>query len=336
MGAIKNLNSSLLGFKLRPISIKELALHIVAPGDLYRFEGSQYVLTFKERKRIDRDHLKTFLTQGHTLLYASEETISKLNRHFKEMFLKTARSLSIGDPSQKGKKQISYLSVSLNILYNDPLSDDSLNLHFKGSQNLGNFLVQNKNLPAKLYKDLKKFHHHYIISQPLLSSLLTIGFFDYLRVFQDKELENFFLTSMFKDIGMSFIPKEKYEIKNPNADEKKVFKGHSDSSKKILDGRLSLARNYLEIIENHHFLSEKVEKLRAGESLSNLKHSENITGIETYVVAVMDIIVAMIEGRPYQDKHSLFEALDLVKKLMEKEYPTEFKALVLYLRKFFS
>jgi HD-GYP domain-containing protein (c-di-GMP phosphodiesterase class II) len=336
VGALSNLENSLLGLKLKPITTKELVLHAVAPGDLYRFENSQYTITFKKGQRIDRDLLKSLSLKGYVDLYAEAETLAFINKEFRELFLKSARSLSIGDPEAKSKKQINLLSMNLKVLYKDPLNDAVLNMQFKGSQNLVNFLMENKGLYKKLYADIIKFDHHFIISQPILSSLLTVGFLEYLKVFATKELENLFLTSAFKDIGMSFVPKDKYDIKNPDKKDKQVFKSHSESSKLILDGRVPLQRNHLNIIKNHHFLSDKVNLIRKGEKIAHLKGSENITGIETLIVAVMDIIVAMTQGRPYEQKHSLFDTLELVKPLMEHEYPVEFRALIMYLRKFFS
>lgn len=336
MGAIENLNNSLIGLKLKAINTRELALHILSPGDIFRFESGQYIIIFKENRRIDREQLKNLIALGHHKLYVEEETLDRINSIFKELFLKTARSLSIGEPHSNGRKLASFLTISLSLMYKDPLNDNFLNLHYNGSLNLANFLIENKNLSPRLYRDVKKLNQHYINAQPILSSLLTVGFFDFLRVFQSKELENFFITSMFKDIGMSFVPSDKYEIKRPTKEDVSIYQSHTHNSVQILNRRLQLSRSYLDIIANHHFLNERISLIRNKENISRLPYSENITGIETYVVAVMDIIVAMTEDRPYQKKHSLFESLELIKKLMDKDYPTEFKALVVFLRKFFS
>jgi HD-GYP domain-containing protein (c-di-GMP phosphodiesterase class II) len=53
------------------------------------------------------------------------------------------------------------------------------------------------------------------------------------------------------------------------------------------------------------------------------------------LVTVMDVISAMISGRPYRKASSLYESLDLIKLLIADQYPQEFKLIVTYFRSFF-
>ena len=61
----------------------------------------------------------------------------------------------------------------------------------------------------------------------------------------------------------------------------------------------------------------------------------DIVGTETILVAAMDIIAAMISGRPYQEPFNLFKALEYLKDIISEDYPQEFKLIVNYFRSFF-
>lgn len=59
-------------------------------------------------------------------------------------------------------------------------------------------------------------------------------------------------------------------------------------------------------------------------------------GIESTLVAVTDILVAMTSQRPYRQSLTVYQSLELVRKMIADEYPQEFRALVVYLRQFFK
>ena len=61
-----------------------------------------------------------------------------------------------------------------------------------------------------------------------------------------------------------------------------------------------------------------------------------IFGFETIAITVLDIIAAMITGRPYQEPTNLFDALELTKSLIVDDYPQEFKLIVNYFKQFFK
>ena len=75
----------------------------------------------------------------------------------------------------------------------------------------------------QLYKEFIKQGHHYIYAQPFLSTLFLLGVMKNSRMYIDKDIELFFLTSYFKDIGMSAIPTEKYNQENLDDEDKKLL-----------------------------------------------------------------------------------------------------------------
>ena len=90
----------------------------------------------------------------------------------------------------------------------------------------------------------------------------------------------------------------------------------------------------LNIIENHHFLNYKIQAL-ISDSFT-IDQSKMLSGVESTLLSSIDIIVAMSTKRPYREAMSVFKALELLKKVVAPEYPTEFKSLVIFLKNFYK
>jgi HD-GYP domain-containing protein (c-di-GMP phosphodiesterase class II) len=169
----------------------------------------------------------------------------------------------------------------------------------------------------------------------MLSSLLLISFLQAIHLFNEKEIENLFLTSYFKDIGFSMIPDDIYDIKSLTSRDQNLFANHANFSFDLLEGRTPLSKNYLTIIKHHHFMNEKMKEILSKDKRYK-REPEVILGLESTLVAVFDILVAMTHDRPYRKGISLYQALEVIKKMMVDDYPQEFKALVIFLRQFFK
>jgi HD-GYP domain-containing protein (c-di-GMP phosphodiesterase class II) len=220
-------------------------------------------------------------------------------------------------------KQSHLLSVQMSNLYQDPYNDDMLNSQFRSSKSLGAFLLNNKSIHKTLYNNITKQGHHYTVSQPLLTSILLLSFMQNLGSFNEKEIQNFFCVSYFRDIGMSLIPKEKYDTDKLTKEDEINLENHGKYSVEILKNRLSINLNYLNLINEHHFLD-------------NERDTNIVAGVESTIFCIIDMIVAMISKRPYRDEMSLFEALGKIRDLIADDYPYEYKALVIYLKRFYS
>ena len=132
---------------------------------------------------------------------------------------------------------------------------------------------------------------------------------------------------------MSAIPDEKYIQEELTEAEKLLLNDHATSSVNILKGRISITPNLLTVIENHHcfsMLSKEIESDIVGNQSDNI-----VSGVETLVVSVMDIVSAMIAGRPFRKATNLFESLELIKGHLDKQYPSEFRMIVTYFKNFF-
>lgn len=139
-----------------------------------------------------------------------------------ENLTSVTRSLSIGDPLEKARLQTNLLTLNMGYLYEDPTDDNNLNLQVQSAKNLAVFLFNKPQIHEALYKEFIKQGHHYIFAQPFLSTLFLLGVMKNSRLYIDKDIELFFLTSYFKDIGMSAVPVEKYNDDHLTDEDKKT------------------------------------------------------------------------------------------------------------------
>ncbi len=329
------LEQNLMSLSLKPVTIREIVMLEVALTDIFKYQEEQFSLCIPANQPIKKDLLKKLIFEGHKHLFVPGEDVGKYREELRNNLTKLTRSLSVGDPLVNGSKHVGLMTLNLQNLYDNPADDESLNAQYQGSLNLGKFLSEHKDLQGKIYKDLKIQRHHFSMNQPMLSTLMVLGFIQHLHIFSERDVEQLFITSYFKDLGMSTIPKEKLDKDDLSDIDKKQFLEHADHSINLLEGRVNLNSNYMNIIKNHHYLNPKIQAIMSGEN-PNKVSSEHIVGLETTIIAVIDILVAMTEGRPFQKKLSVFEGLDLIRKLMADQYPHEFKALVHFIRNFFT
>tara|TARA_Y100000768_G_scaffold388919_1_gene388701 strand:+ start:1561 stop:2574 length:1014 start_codon:yes stop_codon:yes gene_type:complete len=319
---------------LRPVFIGQLILLESLDNPAYGFYDGEFVAVIDEDEPISSGLVSEYAKKYGKEIFIHQRDFSRIEEQTRSELTKLSRSLSVGPIKKNALKQTNLLSMQMENLYRNPFDDNILTTQFQSSKNLSGLLLNNRELPRDLFHNLSQSSYHYTIAQPLLSSIIYLSFIQSLGGFNEKEIQNLFLTSYFKDIGMSLIPKELFEKEILTEAEKKLFSNHANSSQEILDQRIPLSEAYLNMIKNHHHLNEKVFSLLQKELPSN--SSEFMTGIESTLMSSLDILVAMTHERPYRKAVSPFEALELLKKLLSDEYPQEFKALVIFLKKFYS
>lgn len=323
-----------LALELQPVFIGHALLLDSFAQPAYCFKDGLF------QKAINADEIITseFISQ-YAQNYSSEIFVSKEDAHLlkdkvKEEITKLSRSLSVGNIQKNAIKHANLLTMQMASLYEDPFNDNLLNNQFQSSKNLGSMLLNNQSVHKSLFENISQSQYHYTFKQPLLSSILLLSFSQSLGGFNEKEVQNLFLTSYFKDIGMSFIPREKFELAHLSDFDKKIFAEHAEYSMRILENRLPLSATQLNMIKNHHYLNYKIQSY-----LSDNKTQENdefLSGIESALLSSLDILVAMTHDRPYRKALTTFQALELLKTVLSDEYPQEFKALVVFLKNFYS
>lgn len=329
MEAFTTIYQNDLNFKLNPISIRDIIFIDKSPCDLYgSFKGLYRVLIAKDTL-ISTDKVRELILENHITLYLTDEGKENLIDFQRLNLIEITRSLSVGNSFEKIKRHLNLLTLHFSFLYEDPSNDDILQLQIQSAQNLCRFLIDDNSMLPELYKSYSKQGHNFLYSQPLLSSLLLLNILKTSHMFGEKEIESLFISSYFKDIGMTSIPKEKIIDSNLTQNDINMFNLHPEQSVNILSGRINLGPSYLKIIENHHpFQTGLIGKKQIEQDYS--------IGTETILIAVLDIIVAMTSKRPYRNQVDLYQALGLVKQLIANEYSQEFKLLIHFFKKFFE
>lgn len=322
-----------LALKLKPILVGELHLAKKLNQPAYIFRSGLFIPVINEGSTPSRDIINTLIRNSFLEVFVFEEDLAEIKKNLEAALIKITRSLSVGDPIENGTKDIKLLSLNLGGLYRNPHNDELLMLQFQSSQNLSKFLLENRKLQPQFYESLQNENFHFTLAQPMLSSLMLLSFLQAIHLFHDKEVENLFLASYLKDIGISMIPDSKYDLKTLSDRDKEMFANHADYSHDLLEGRVPLSKNYLTIVRNHHFLNHKIKDLALNRK--SQRGDETIMGIESTLVAVFDIIVAMTTKRPFRTDRSMYQTLEVVKKIMADDYPQEFRALVVFLKQFY-
>jgi response regulator RpfG family c-di-GMP phosphodiesterase len=282
-----------------------------------------------------KDQINQLIKNMQKEVYVYREDLEEIKKNLESALVKITRSLSVGDPLENGTKDIKLLSLNLGGLYQNPHSDELLMLQFQSTQHLSKFLLENKRLQSQFFHNLTRENFHFTLSQPMLSSILLLSFLQSIHLFHDKEVENLFLASYLKDIGFSMIPDAKFDQKSLSPKDQDLFANHADFSFDLLEGRIPLSKNYLNIVKHHHFLNDRMKEMLTKDRKFSSDY-EMIMGIESTLVGVFDILVAMTNDRPYRRGQSLYQSLELIKKMMADDYPQEFKALVVFLKQFFK
>ncbi len=323
-----------LTYQLIPISIRELLFLSTAPCDIYGVRNKIFYRALRKGVFTNKELLRELIAKGQIFLFVNSADRPLIVQTVQKNLLQVTRSLSLGNALEKGKAQMNLLTINMGYLYQNPTDDMILKLQHQCAKNLAYFLLNKIDLLEPLQREFIKQKHHFVLAQPLIASVFLLGLMKYSQLYSDQEIENLFITSYFKDIGMSAIPAEKYDQDDLSEKEKEVLSAHAQNSVQILKGRLPLSPNHLSIIEHHHTFSLLTNKLQLNLK-DKQKEGELIAGFETMLVTVMDIISAMITGRPFRKPTKIFESLDLVKILIADQYPQEFRLIVSYFKNFF-
>lgn len=210
MSAIKFFQNSNFFLNLKPISIKEIGYLKIAPCNIFFQNGDTFELVYKKDSPISVEQLKVLETKEINSLLIHHIDMKEIRNAVKSNLITTSRSLSIGNSLNNAKKLCFLLSINLKYIYQDPTNDELLTIQVQSAVNFAKYLSMNERHHNELYQEVLEHDFHYIYAQPLISSLLLLGFLSNNRLFNPKEIETLFLTSYLKDIGMSLIPLKKW------------------------------------------------------------------------------------------------------------------------------
>lgn len=324
-----------LALKLRPIVVGELYLATKLTSPVYTWKEGLFEESLPASPEApSKDLIQNLIRGGHREVFVMDADVRHIRENLDYALVRVTRALSVGEPRENGARALKLMALNLSSLYEDPHDDELLMKQFQSTQNMGKFLIENRKLQATFFQDIGKENFHFTILQPMMSSILLLGFLQSTHMFHEREIETLFLTSYLKDIGIGIIPEEKYDLKGLNLSDQKLFAQHADFSHDILDGRIPLTKNQLNIIKHHHFLNERLKKI-LNKSRFHVESDQMAFGLESTLVAVADILVAMTTHRPYRQNMTVFQSMELIRKMIADEYPQEFRALVVFLKQFF-
>ncbi len=324
-----------LPFQLCERTARELLVLEFPEDDIYVFRKNQFAIIFNHHQKITKEDVKNLIVDGITTVFVSVEDNERIEENLLDRLRHNARSLSVGgSPLKNSLQHVSLMTMNMQNLYDSPLNDEILKLLYQSSGNLVGFANEHKKIVNKLFHKMQIEPFHYSRLQPMLSSVMLLGFLHYLKTFSSREIENLFVTSYLKDLGMCYVQKDSLDKEELDQHDKRALKVHPYNTLLLIENRLPINKSQLEIITHHHFLNDKIAQVRSGDKLT--LEDDMAYGLETYLVAVFDVITAMISERPYRKPVSIFECLDLIRAIMAERYPLEFKALVHYLKNFFK
>ncbi|MCK5073555.1 MAG: hypothetical protein KAQ98_09030 [Bacteriovoracaceae bacterium] len=319
-----------------PVSIRELIYLNRSPCDLYTINKNIFDIHIKKKSQLGKDILRDLVAKKTTTLYAKENDHKKIVETQQNLLRNSTRSISIGNPLENAKKQLNFLTLNMYYLYQNVTDNELLNLQIQSINILSQFLLDNIHIHKPLFDEYQKQKHHHIFSQPLLSSLFLLGVLKQSHMYADKNIEQLFLTSYLKDIGMSAIPTDRYDKEELSEKEKKLLLKHARISVEILIGRTPLKPNHLRIIEYHHAFSHLRTQINSEAKNVFEDDNEMLLGFETLAISITDIISAMISERPYRNSTTLFQSLEFIKYIIADQFPKEFKLFVTFFKQFYS
>lgn len=336
MQAITPLQKHRLALRLRPLITGELYLapKLEAPAYVWKEGAFQVALNASEGPP-NREIIVQLIKEGVREVFVDRADNEAIRQSLDLALVRVTRALSVGEPRDNGARALKLMALSLDTLYRNPHDDQLLMKQFQSTQNMSKFLMDNKKLQTTFFHDLGKENFHFTILQPMLSSIMLLGFLQSTHMFHEREIETLFLTSYMKDVGIGIIPEDKYDMKGLTYDDQKLFARHSEFSYDILESRIPLSRNQLNIIRHHHFLNDRLKFILTKQKRPTA-HDEMAFGLESTLVAVADVLVAMTTPRPYRKSMSVFQSLELIRMMIADEYPQEFRAMVVYLKNFFK
>ena len=307
---------------------RELAILSEYPCDIYLYTKGLFKIAFPKTSKVNPALLNRL--PDPTLCFILQSDLPLWMDALTNCLRLATRSLSMGDPAIKGPAALDIITRHLRYVYRYPTNDELLRQHFLCRKNLIGFLAENHHLIKEIADAYTAQKHYYLLAQPILSSLLLIGLLKNMQLISAREVEDLFLTSYFKDIGMSYFPPHKFDQKNLTRQEKDLLATHPQHSLEILNKRLSFGPAQMRIIEFHHAYAGITAEY------TNPQLDQQILGFETMVISMMDIIAAMITPRPYREALPIYDALHLVKYLIADQFPSEFKLMVGHFHQFFK
>lgn len=319
---------------LIPVNIEQLLSLDRAKGAIYINNNGVFRPIINAMTVLKPIEIEQHYKRGNTLFYVSEDDFKQIKNLLFLKLQETTRRLSVGDALDSGKNYLSCLLQNISALYEDYHNQNLLSLIYQTAPSFTSYLQSNKKIITDLYLFVCKERVHYLFKQPVLSSLFLTSFIIKYNIFSAREIQDLFIISLLKDLGMSFLPRDAWDKKNLDSYHQEALNKHSQNSVQLLKDRIPIHSSGLHIIEHHHFHNDTVRKYLKEQKIEqdpNLVH-----GIETTITAMADLICAMYSPRPYRKAYSLDTIKKITHLVLRDLYPEEDKLLIKFVDHFFD
>lgn len=319
---------------LIPVSIEQLLTMDRTQGQIFINNNGVFRPIINALTVIKPIEVEQYYKRGNTVFYVSEADFKQIKNLLFLKLQETTRRLSVGDAVESGKNYLSCLLQNLSALYEDYHNQQLLSLIYQTSPSFTSYLQANKKVITDLYLFVCKERVHYLFKQPILSSLFLTSFIVKYNIFSNREIQDLFVISLLKDLGMCFLPREAWDKRNLDNYQQEALNKHSQNSVQLLKDRIPIHSSGLHIIEHHHFHNDTVRKFLKEQKIE--QDQTLVHGIETTITAMADLICAMYSPRPYRKAYPLDTIKKITHLVLRDLYPEEDKLLISFVDHFFD
>lgn len=310
---------------------------------IYLLHQGKFQKISSKEKPLTASQFQDFGNKFEWSLYLSNQDLAVVRETLYRQLQESTRRLSVGHALERGLHHLSVITEIICYLYDHPYEQKILTLLFQTAPSFCSYLQSNVKLIPALYRDIEAGKSHFIYRQPIMASLYLVDFLTRNLLFNEKETQDLFVISLLKDIGMSIIPKHAWDRKELDVVQQRSLSMHANHSVHLLKDRLPIHKTALTIIEHHHFHNDIVrhylqnkQQSKETKGQDRTYSSDVIHGIETALVAISDLIVAMQTTRPYRPPYTIANIQNVLWLVTKDHYPTEEKILTKHLHQFFE
>ena len=149
-----------LTYQVIPISIRELLFLSTAPCDIYGLRDGLFYRALRRGVFTNKNLLRELISKGQIYLFVNHDDRRLIVETVQKNLLQVTRSLSLGNPLEKGKAQMNLLTINMGYLYQNPTDDAVLKLQHQCAKNLAYFLINKIDLLVPLQREFIKQKHH--------------------------------------------------------------------------------------------------------------------------------------------------------------------------------
>lgn len=323
-----------VGLNLVPISVQQLLVLERPKNPIYIKTNGVYKAIFEEQAVIKPVEIEQYYKKNQTQFYATEVDFAQIKTLMFQRLQDHTRKLSVGDALESGTNYLNTLLQNLSLLYEDYHNQNLLSLIYQTVPSFTIYLQSNKKLISELYQSVNNERAHYLFKQPILSSLFLTAFITQYNIFSAREVQDLFLISLLKDLGMCFLPRDAWDKRELDSYQQEALNKHALNSVQLLKDRIPIHHSGLHIIEHHHFHNDTVRKYLIDQKIE--QDPTLVHGIETTITAMSDLVCAMSSPRPYREVYSSEVIKKITHLILKENYSEEDKLLSKFIDHFFD